>query len=477
MMNGRAQGIPLCVDLDGTLLKTDTTWEVLLLFLKGNPLRLPLVLSWYLKGKHFMKERLSEKIVMDMSLLPVHSELLTFLKEEKQKGRELILVTGSAQKTADAMQRQLDIFSEVLGTGEGINLTGHKKAAMLINRYGEKGFDYAGNAAVDMKVWPHARRVIIVNASGRVTKKATALGTLERDFGGRKSLPKAFLRAVRPHQWMKNVLILVPLITSHQLADGAMVGRALIAFGAFCLCTSGVYLLNDLLDLASDRQHARKRYRPLASGDLPIPVALAAAPILMFSSLVVAAFLPPFFIPVIMTYVVTTFAYSFYLKQIVIIDVLLLAGLYTVRIIAGHAATGIPYSMWLLMFSMFFFLSLALVKRYSELEITARDNRENVAGRGYMASDRIQVGILGSASGYISALVLALYITSEQVTALYMRPAILWALIPLMLYWVSRIWLLASRGAVHDDPIVFTLKDSVSYVVGALIALTMFLSV
>lgn len=476
MTNGGERVIPLCVDLDGTLLRTDTTWEAVLLLLRNHPASIPLLPFWALRGKLYLKEMLAKTVVMDVRHFPLNEELYAYLKEEAATGRPLVLVTGAAASTAKAVQEHLGIFPQVLATGEGINLTGRHKAKMLVERYGEKGFDYVGNAAIDLKVWPHARHAIVVNAAPGVFRRAGTLVTFERQFLARGPVMRAFLRAVRPHQWMKNTLILVPVVTAHQLADQAMLARGLLAFVSFCFCTSSVYLLNDLLDLSSDRQHPRKRFRPLASGDLPIPVAVIGAPLLLLCGIVLALLLPPLFQLVLLSYFLITFAYSWYLKQLVLVDVFILAALYTVRIIAGHAATGIPYSLWLLMFSLFFFLSLALVKRFSELESMVRESRETVAGRGYLASDRVQVAVMGSASGYISALILALYVTSEQVTTLYTRPALLWIIIPLMLFWISRMWMLASRGMVHEDPIVFTLKDGLSYLVGSLIALVMFLA-
>jgi len=476
MSDAHSTAVPLCVDLDGTLLKTDSTWEAVALLMKHKPLLGLLLPVWRMKGKAHLKEKLMEHVAMDIQTLPFNQPFLEFLKTEHAQGRTIVLVTGAARSVALAVQEHLPLFSEVIATGEGINLTGKRKAAALVKRYGEKGFDYVGNSLVDLLVWPYARHAIVVNAPASVHRKAGKAGNVERAFDDRPSVVRAFFRAIRPHQWMKNVLIFVPLVTSHQLADGPVVARACLAFVSFCLCTSSVYLLNDLFDLTADRGHPRKRFRPLASGDLSISFAMAAVPVLLLAGLGLSTVLPPLFTLVLICYFVTTLAYSFYIKQLVLIDVMVLAGLYTIRIIAGHAATSVPYSLWLLMFSMFFFLSLALVKRYSELEVVLRENRSAIAGRGYRVGDREQVGILGSASGYIAALILALYITSESVIPLYTKPYLLWLIIPLILYWVSRIWLLAHRGEVHDDPVVFALKDRVSYGVGLLIVAVLILA-
>lgn len=465
---------PLCVDLDGTLLKTDSTWEAVALLMKHKPAHIFLLPLWRTKGKAYLKDKLIESVAMDVKNLPFNEPLVEFLRAEHATGRKIILVTGAAHAVAMAVKQHMPLFSDVIATGEGINLTGKNKAHALVQRYGEKGFDYIGNSAVDLLVWPHARHAIVVNAPAGVERRAGKVSDVKGDFNGRPSVLAAFFRAIRPHQWMKNVLIFVPLITSHQLSNGSLVLGACIAFVSFCLCTSSVYLLNDLFDLTADRNHPRKRFRPLAAGDLPIPVAMTAVPLCLIAGLGLSSVLSPLFTLVLILYFITTLAYSFYIKQLVLIDVMVLAGLYTIRIIAGHAATGVTYSLWLLMFSMFFFLSLALVKRYSELEVVLRENRSGITGRGYRVGDREQVGILGSASGYIAALILALYITSESVLPLYGRPYLLWLVIPLILYWISRIWLLAHRGEVHDDPVVFALKDRVSYGVGVLIAVVLF---
>jgi len=474
--SGMQAKIPLCVDLDGTLLKTDTFWESVMLLIKHHPLQACVAPFWLLQGKAYLKEKVAENVILDVAELPYYQPLLDFLGDAEKKGRPLVLVTGAHSRIARAVQGHLGIFGEVLGSEAGVNLTGKNKARVLVQKYGEKGFDYIGNSRVDLDVWSHARNAILVNVPRGVLRQAGSTVEIEHVFDDRPPLWRAFLKAVRPHQWLKNILIFVPVITSHGLGDTFIVQQALLAFVGFSLVTSSVYLLNDLLDLPADRRHPRKRFRSLASGDLPIPIAVFATPVLIAAGIVVSFLLPPMFHFILLLYFLTTFAYSFYLKQIVIVDVLVLAGLYTVRILAGHAATGIPHSLWLLLFSMFFFFSLALIKRYSELESFKREQRTEVLGRGYVIGDREQIGILGSASGYIAALILALYITSDSVIPLYGRPYMLWLLIPLMIYWISRIWLLAHRGKVHDDPVIFALKDPVSYGVGVCMAVVLLLA-
>ncbi len=444
--------------------------------LKKRPFALLFLPFWLSKGKAVLKTKIAEAVELDATHLPYSRGLLEWLKTEKQEGRTLWLVTGSAQKIADAVQGHLQLFDEVHATDSTTNLTSVRKAAFLESTLGKHKFDYAGNSDADLPIWNIARKAFVVNAPMSVTKKARAIGNVEHTWNDRLPLFKALIKAIRPHQWVKNILIFIPVVTSHQLMSESIMYGAVVGFIAFCVCTSGVYLLNDLLDLQADRAHPRKNLRPLAHGDLPIPVALFCIPLFLIVSAVLALSVSVMFACVLLAYLVATFAYSFALKQIPLIDVIMLAGLYTVRIIAGHAATGIVWSVWLLMFSMFFFFSLALVKRYGELKMLLQQNGQQIAGRGYKADDVELVSVLGVASGFIAVLVLALYITSDQVTILYRIPSLLWLLVPVMLYWVSRLWLLAHRGAVHDDPILFSLHDRVSYLVGGCVVTILLLA-
>jgi len=285
------------------------------------------------------------------------------------------------------------------------------------------------------------------------------------------------VRALRPHQWAKNALIFAPLLAAHQARSLHQLSAVLMATVAFCLCASSVYILNDLLDLEADRAHPRKSRRPFASGALSIKTGLVLGPLLLLGGVVLAAFLPGKFQLVFATYYVLTCAYSFDLKGRVIVDTLSLAALYTLRIIAGAAAADVPLSFWMLLFSIFLFLSLAFVKRYAELDSLRRRARLRAAGRGYHVEDLGVLQSLGSASGYMSVLVLALYINSPEVAALYTRPKMIWLLCVLVLYWISRVWMKAHRGEMHDDPVVFALKDRMSLGIVALAGLTALLAV
>lgn len=320
-------------------------------------------------------------------------------------------------------------------------------------------FDYAGNARVDLKIWPHARHAIVVNPESGVEDAARRTANVQHVFDNSIHSPLRYLKAMRVHQWIKNLLMFVPLLTAHVWNDTTAVIHALLAFLAFGLCASSVYLLNDLLDLPSDRAHPRKRMRPFAAGDIPLLHGLWLMPVLLLAGIAVAATLPKLFLVSLLVYLAFTLAYSMYLKAYVLIDVMVLAGLYTLRVISGAFAIEVKTTFWLLAFSMCVFLSLALVKRCSELISLAKINRARASGRDYSVDDLSFLSSMGTASGYLSVLVLALFINSPEVAARYARVEILWLLCPLVLYWVSRLWMKTMRGEMDDDPIVFTLRD------------------
>ncbi len=472
--------VPLCVDLDGTLIRTDMLFESLFVLLKRNPLYLFLLPLWLLRGRAFLKQAIAQRVALNTSCLPFNNEFLQYLKHQHQRGRALVLATACPRPIAEQIARELGIFTHVLATDGEVNLSGERKRELLCKRFGVRGFDYAGNAAVDMKIWRDARASIIVNAPTWLSARAQRMTSVAQVFNDPRGLlvrARIFLKAIRVHQWVKNLLVFVPLLTSHNVGHIPLLAEAALAFLAFSLCSSSVYLLNDLLDLEADRLHATKRRRPFAAGLLSIQAGMLLIPGLLLTSVAIAVTLSPAFLYALTGYFILTVAYSFYLKQIAVVDTLLLAILYTARIVAGAAAIGVALSMWLLAFSLFLFLSLAYVKRYSELHVLCETKKEKAKGRGYLAKDLEQISNLGATSGYIAVLVLALYINSEEVTALYSRPQLLWLVCPLILYWISRVWLLAHRGQMHQDPIVFALKDKVSYALGVAAGLIMLFGV
>ena len=472
-----AQSTPLCVDLDGTLIHSDLLLESFLLLIKQNPLFLFLVPLWLLGGKARLKAEIASRVQLNGAALPYSEQFLDWLKAQKAQGREIWLCTASDQRMAQAVAQHVGLFDGVLASDGQTNLSGSNKAQQLVQRFGERGFDYCGNERVDLKVWQHARSAIVINAKPGLEASARACTQVEAVFLPPKSGLRVALKALRVHQWAKNALIFVPLAAAHRLQDTPTLVAGLVAFAAFSLCASSVYLLNDMLDLEADRQHPRKCKRPFAAGTLSLLFGLVAAPALLLISLALALTLPLKFLAVLGAYYLVTLAYSFGLKRLVMIDVLTLAGLYTVRIVAGAAATDIPLSFWLLLFAIFIFLSLAIVKRYAELHAMRKQGQLKASGRGYQVEDLALLQSLGASSGYISILVLALYVNSPDIAVLYSHPKIVWMLCPIMLYWVSRVWMQTYRGHMHDDPLVFALKDRISLLTGAAAAAVLLLAV
>jgi 4-hydroxybenzoate polyprenyltransferase len=368
------------------------------------------------------------------------------------------------------------LFDQVLGSDGTTNLSGQHKRDRLVKEFGEKKFDYAGNGRGDIPVWSSARKAILVNVPKDVIDHIARLAEVERVFQARRKGIKSYAEALRLHQWLKNFLVFIPLVMAHRFLEPDLVAKAAIAFLAFGLCASSVYLLNDLIDLSADRHHPRKKERPFAAGDISPLFGLFASPWLLGLSLLISLLLPRDFIWMLVLYYLLNLAYSFYFKQVVLVDVILLAGLYTMRIMAGSASVEIWPSSWLLAFSTFIFLSLALVKRYAELVIMNAESGM-VRVRGYQIIDKELLASLGSGSGYVAVLVLAIYISSGKAEVLYTRHHFIWLLCPLLLYWISYVWLIAHRGVMHDDPLVFTLKDRVSritiFLAGAVLLLAM----
>ncbi len=459
----------LVVDLDGTLIRTDMLVESASQFLIQHPFQFFKPLLWLMRGKAVLKTELAHRVHLDVTALPYNADLLDWLRAEKLTGRRLVLATASHRVLAEQVAQHLNLFDEVLATQGDINLKSTAKAQALVDRFGEGGFDYVGNDWPDVQVWAKAHTAHVVDAASSLLSRTQAQGNVGQVFNS--NMPSklvAMLKAMRLHQWMKNLLVFVPLMAAHQFADVQRDVLALMAFVIFSLTASSVYLLNDLVDVQDDRQHARKRNRPFASGALSLITGWTAWPVLLLAALVLSTWLMPVLFSVSLgVYFVLTVAYSLQLKQLAVVDVLTLAGLYTLRLIAGAAAVGVAASFWLLLFSMFIFLSLALIKRYSELK-SARDAGQAGAlrGRGYEPDDLELVSSLGGSAGFISVLVLALYIQDGQAAQLYAMPQLIWLACPVMLFWISRAWLIAHRGRMHDDPIVFALKDKVSWGVG-----------
>ena len=461
------------VDLDGTLIRTDMLHESALMALRDNPLDTLRIPYWLSQGKAVLKRHLALRSNFEASSLPYNHDLLNWLKQQRTQGRKLILCTASDLSIATAISDHLGIFDEVMASDGIKNLAGKHKAEALEQHFGRAGFDYAGNSHADLAVWQRARRAVVVNASAALGRKAEAYCEVERVFPSPTLGFTTWRRVLRMHQWLKNLLLLVPLFAAHQLTNLDTWLALILAFSSFSLCASSVYIVNDLLDLESDRQHPRKCNRPFAAGLVPIWMGVVLAPLLLLTSLALARHVGGTFLPWLLFYFTLTCVYSLAIKRLMLMDCLALAMLYTLRIVAGASAAGLAPSFWLLAFSVFLFLSLAFIKRYAELQLQLLNGKQKAHGRGYYTSDAPLVQMLGITSGYAAVLVLALYLNSTAVMQLYRAPEFIWGALPVMLFWVSWMWMQAHRGNMHDDPLVFALKDKASLLAGAVFAVVL----
>jgi 4-hydroxybenzoate polyprenyltransferase len=475
----RSSSCPLFVDLDGTLVRSDTFLDTLPALLRHRPWLGLAYVYWLLTGGLArLKQELALRLVPDPAGWPYVPALLEWLGEQRAAGRTIILATASDQRVARAVADHTGLFDDILASDGTRNRRAAAKLEAIRARVGSGPFAYAGNSRDDLVLWAEAAQCIVVNASAGVKAELGRRGiTAHTLIDDRRPGPAALWRALRVYQWSKNLLLAVPLVLAHRMLDGAALLAALQAMAAFCLAASAVYLVNDLLDVFADRSHSRKRERPLARGDLAVPRALAVALGLLAASAGLALALPAPFAGWLLVYLLATAAYSLVLKQVLLVDVILLALLYLLRIVAGAAAIAVPVTPWLLGFSLFFFLSLAFTKRYGELLEKRRLRQDSAAGRGYHVDDLEQLAIFGAASGYLSVLVLALYIHSPETAVLYGHSLWLWLVCPVILWWLSRIWILVRRGVLRDDPLLFALKDPGSWAAGLLAALLLLMAV
>ena len=472
-----ASSVPLCIDLDGTLVRSDLLLESALRAVKDRPLAAGGAFLGLLQGRAQLKKRLADLVDLRIDLLPYNPPVVALAESAKASGRRVVLATAANRKYAEQVARHLGFFDSVHASDDRTNLSSGTKARELVRLYGEGGFDYAADAVRDLKVWGHAGRAIVIDAQPGVLSGLARLGVPHEVLSARHSRLPALIRALRPHQWLKSFLVFLPLLAAHVYLDPFAILGAVAAFVAFSSMASAGYLINDLLDLDADRAHPRKRRRPLACGDLPLSWGLALAPLLVAIGAGIGALLPPVFFAVLIAYFVATLTYSLHLKRQPILDVLTLAGLYTLRVVGGAAAIAVPLSFWLLAFSMFLFLSLAYLKRYAELEALRTNGGDWASGRGYGVGDLELVRGLGIPAGYGAVLVLALYINSPEVRALYANPTLIWLVCPILLYWIARTWSVAHRGLMHDDPLVFAITDRGSQLTVLTCALILWLAV
>lgn len=458
----------ICLDCDGTLIASDLFHEALVRLILRKPWMIPQLIVWWTQGRHVLKRKVASLSPLEVSSLPYRHEVLAYARTEKANGAKLYLATAATEEHAKQIAQHLDIFEGLFYSDATTNLKGAAKAELLVERFGRGGFDYVGDSRADLPVWKEANTAVVVGNSEGLFADVQAMKSDAKRIPARKSRLKDWLKLIRVHQWAKNLIIFVPLVTAHQLLNPSHFLSAVGAFFSLSFIASATYILNDLLDLDHDREHRAKRWRPLASGAIGMPVAAVVGLALLVAGLCLAAFLPPLFWGCLALYVLVTSAYSFAFKKVAIADAIVLAGLYTLRLLIGHAATGLKLSVWLLAFSIFLFFSLALVKRYVEVaEVAAKDaDDSSVKGRGYQGSDLWLIGALGVSCGVVGVLVLILYVSSPDVSILYAHPILLLLLAPLFLYWIGRVWLLASRGKMHEDPVLFALRDKTSYAIG-----------
>lgn len=465
--------IPLCVDLDGTLILTDLLAESVLGFARRYPSRSFLFLPlWLIRGKAYLKRRLATEVAIEFQLLPYNQPLLAYIVQERKRGRRICLITASDQILADGVAAELRVFDDVFGSDGRLNLKGSRKAELLVQRYGKGSFIYAGNSQADIPVWSIAKSAIFVDTPERLRRLVNDHISSERIFATASHRFGATIRSLRVHQWLKNLLLFVPLLGAHRWGEGAAWANAIEGFLSWCALSSAIYVTNDIIDLNADRAHPRKKTRPFASGKLSIAQGLTLAGCL--AAMAVAIAIPHReFLPWLLLYAGVGVAYSAGIKRLAVLDALTLTFLYVLRLVGGGMVIDARVSPWLMAFATFFFLSLALLKRFSELgQMRLHSIDPGTQRRGYRLEDQQVLGMLGAVSGYMSILVMALYITAPEVVEHYSNPQWLWGVCPLLGYWITRTWLTAYRGEMHDDPVQYAATDVMTYPVIAL--LTMF---
>lgn len=466
----RESDTPLVVDLDGTLIKTDSLHESLVRLFSREPiqaLRTLLVLS---QGRAAFKAAIADRILPDPSTAPVDAAVLTKIEQAREEGRKVYLATAADRRCAEAFANKIGTFDGVFASEGGVNLKGQAKADRLVAAFGAHGFDYIGNDAADLPVWSKAARAISVRASERTRRRLANINSNNDHIPSAAPNWRTWMKQIRVHQYAKNTLVFVPLFTAHQFAPRPLLQATLAAL-AFCLCASSAYILNDLVDLEADRGFASKRDRPLASGAIPLTQGVAAMIVLLAASLAIALSVSFYFLGVLLVYLALTVSYSFWLKRKMLVDVIALAMLYTMRVVGGTVAIDVEFSEWLLAFSMFIFMALALIKRYVELAVRLDANLPDPPNRNYKVGDLGVIMAIAAAAGFNAVIVFALYISSERVHELYSRPLLLWLVCPVLMYWISRALLMAHRRFIHDDPVIFALTDKVSRLTIILIGL------
>lgn len=441
-------------------------YESALKFLKQKPWKIFSLFRRLIKSKASLKSYLATHTQISPEHLPYNIDLIEFIKQQKTAGQKIILCTASNLKIAENIAQYLNLFDEVIASDEKRNIIGKNKAAILTQKFGKDGYIYAGNSKEDIPVWESAREAILVNTPKTIQIKALKKGNVHVNLPRKIDKLKTWFKALRIHQWLKNILLFVPLIAAHQVQSIEAWQQLILAFLAFGFCASSVYITNDLIDLENDRKHPKKCRRPFASGEIPILQGMLVTPILLIIGLQIARLVNQHFVFVLMSYYLLTTIYSFKLKRMGLIDCITLAMLYTMRLIAGGMACRVSLTFWLLACAFFFFYSLALIKRFAELQLLSQNHKKSASGRDYHLMDASLVHTLGTSSGLGSVIIFALYLNSPNVFNLYRQPEIAWASIPILLFWVSWMWQQAHRGHMDDDPLLFAIKKKTSLIAG-----------
>lgn len=462
---------PLVIDLDGTLTPTDTLVEAIVKLVKQSPLNLLRLPIWLMKGKAAFKSHIAGQTRLSAESLPYREELLDYLRTQKAQGRRIILATASHKSVANEVSQHIGIFDGVIAT-ETLNLKGSQKLHAIQESLGEN-FVYGGDSPADIPIWKAAKGAILVGASKSTANTVRLTTPIEAEFPQLPLTLRTWSRALRIHQWLKNLLIFVPMLTAFSFLNTSTLIAATMAFFAFSLAASSTYVVNDLWDLDSDRIHPRKRFRPLASAEIPIIKVLSVAAACLFTGLVLAWMVSTAFLLILLLYLVITSSYSWALKQYVLIDVIILSLLYTLRIFAGSIAIGVTTGTWLLAFSVFVFLSLALVKRCSELVTLETTGGTQTSGRDYSVHDLVVLWPLGVGAAVSAVVVFGLFINAPETADHYASPLLLWLVALGLIYWLSRLWIKTGRGEMHDDPVVYAIKDKASRLVVVLMAAIM----
>ncbi len=476
-MENPNKNLPLYVDLDGSLIYSDLLLESFLLLVKKNFLYIFATPFWLLSGRANLKHQIAMRVDLQTDVLPYNNNFVTYLEREKASGRQLTLISASNQKLVSQVAEHVALFDNAIGSSDKLNLKGKEKLNQIEKFSNPDGFVYAGDSESDLPIWAAAKEALLINCTESLRIKLSTCNAEITSIGRKSNWLEHFVRAIRPHQWLKNLLVFLPLILSHQLNESSLFLQSVLAFISFSLCASSVYLLNDLLDLNNDRRHPSKHKRPFAAGNLSLVAGFLGSPLMLFLALLIALSLPERFMATLLLYWFITTAYSLYLKRLIVIDVFILASLYSLRIVAGSTAIAVTTTFWLLAFSILLFISLAIVKRVTELKNLKTSGQQNIAGRGYTMSHHDLLSVLGVGSGIAAVLVFTFYINSPTTQLLYSTPTVLYLICPLLFYILGRVWVLAKRGVLHEDPIIFAITDLQTQISVAVSGLVIWLAI